>query len=70
MKAKEIAEFENHIGEMYGSMIKQLMRLSNVKPECIAQITNLSFVCRSIERCADHATNIVEYLFYLKQGIV
>ncbi|MDM5333760.1 phosphate signaling complex protein PhoU [Ureibacillus composti] len=68
-KAKEIAELDDTIDEMYRNIIKHLMSLSNVKPEYVPQITYLSFVCRSIERCADHATNIAEYLFYLKKGL-
>ncbi len=67
-KAKEVAELDDQIDEMYGSMITHLMRLSAVAPESISQITYLSFVCRHIERCADHATNIAEYLLYLKKG--
>ncbi|BDH62180.1 phosphate transport system regulatory protein PhoU [Lysinibacillus sp. PLM2] len=67
-KAKEVAELDDQVDEMYGNMIKHLMRLSSVKQESIAQITYLSFVCRYIERCADHATNIAEYLLYLKKG--
>ncbi|KGR91525.1 PhoU family transcriptional regulator [Ureibacillus massiliensis 4400831 = CIP 108448 = CCUG 49529] len=67
-KAKEVAELDDQVDEMYGNMIKHLLRLSSVKPESIAQITYLSFVCRYIERCADHATNIAEYLLYLKKG--
>lgn len=67
-KAKEIAEYDDQIDEMYGNIITHLMRLSSVAPESIAQITYLSFICRYIERCADHATNIAEYLLYLKKG--
>ncbi|MBD8027753.1 phosphate signaling complex protein PhoU [Ureibacillus sp. Re31] len=67
-KAKEIAEYDDEIDEMYGDMIKHLMQLSSVVPENISQITYLSFICRFVERCADHATNIAEYLLYLKKG--
>nr|WP_106779887.1 phosphate signaling complex protein PhoU [Lysinibacillus timonensis] len=67
-KAKEVAEFDDQVDEMYGNMIRHLMKLSSVKPENISQITNLAFICRYIERCADHATNIAEYLLYLKKG--
>jgi phosphate transport system protein len=67
-KAKEVAEYDNQIDQMYGNMITHLMRLSSVAPQSTSQITYLSFVCRYIERCADHATNIAEYLLYLKKG--
>ncbi|MBX0317005.1 PhoU domain-containing protein, partial [Planococcus glaciei] len=32
------------------------------------QITQLAFICRYMERSADHATNIAEQLFYLVRG--
>jgi phosphate transport system protein len=67
-KAKELAELDDQVDEMYGNMIRHLMRLSSVKPESVSQITNLSFISRYIERCADLATNIAEYLLYLKKG--
>ncbi|SOC36246.1 phosphate signaling complex protein PhoU [Ureibacillus acetophenoni] len=67
-KAKELAELDDQIDEMYGNMIKHLLRLTSIKPESIAQITYLSFICRYIERCADLATNLAEYLLYLKKG--
>jgi len=67
-KARELAELDDQVDEMYGDIIQHLMKLSSVKPESVAQITYLSFICRYIERCADLATNIAEYLLYLKKG--
>lgn len=68
-KAKEIAELDDQIDDMYGNMIRQLMKLSSISPNHLSQITSLSFICRYIERCADLATNIAEYLLYLKKGL-
>lgn len=68
-KAKEIAEMDDQIDEMYGNMIAHLMKLSAISPESVSQITYLSFVCRFIERCADLATNIAEYILYFKKGL-
>ncbi len=67
-KAKELAELDDQVDEMYGNMIQHLMRLSSLKPESVPQITYLAFVCRHIERSADLSTNIAEYLLYLKKG--
>ena len=67
VKAKEIADLDDQIDELYGNTISNLMQLT-VSNEHVAQITNLSFICRYIERCADHATNIAEHLFYLVKG--
>lgn len=66
--AKEIADLDDQVDELYGDTIRNLMRLSSVQTENIAQITYLSFIARYIERSADHATNIAEHLFYLVKG--
>lgn len=68
-KGREIAEMDDQIDEMYGSMISHLMQLSSVHPDKISQITNLAFIARYIERSADHVTNIAEHLIYLKKGL-
>jgi phosphate transport system protein len=36
--------------------------------DSLPQITQLLFVCRYIERTADHATNIGENVIYLVKG--
>jgi phosphate transport system protein len=67
-KAKEIADLDDQVDELYGDTVSNLMRLSSVQTENLSQITYLSFIARYIERCADHATNIAEHLFYLVKG--
>lgn len=66
-KAKEIAKLDDEVDDLYGNTIGNLMKL-NVSNEHVAQVTNLSFICRYIERSADHATNVAEHLFYLVKG--
>jgi phosphate transport system protein len=46
----------------------ELLTLNKEKPEFTAQITQLSFICRYLERAADHTTNIAEGVFYLVKG--
>lgn len=66
-KAKEIAQLDDEVDVLYGNTIGNLMKLT-ISNEHVAQITYLSFICRYIERSADHATNIAEHLFYLVKG--
>ena len=66
-KAKEIAQLDDEVDELTGNTISNLMKLT-VSNEQVSQITSLSYVCRCIERSADHATNIAEHLFYLLKG--
>ncbi len=67
VKAKAIAQLDDEVDELTGNTISNLMKLS-ISNEHVAQVTNLSFICRCIERSADHATNIAEHLFYLVKG--
>ncbi|MFX3674385.1 MAG: phosphate signaling complex protein PhoU [Paenisporosarcina sp.] len=67
-QAREIASLDDQVDNLYGETIKQLLKAGAEQPEKLSQITQLSFVCRFIERSADHATNIAEQLFYLVKG--
>lgn len=67
--AKEIADLDDYIDDLYGATVELLLRTGGERPEAIKEITHLSFVCRYLERTADHATNIAEHLFYLVKGI-
>jgi phosphate transport system protein len=66
--AKKISEIDDKVDELYGKIIKELLSMMPKQPEYIAQITQLAFVTRYIERTADHATNISESIFYLVKG--
>jgi len=66
--AKNVAKVDDEVDEAYGRLIKELLELMTQKPEYISQITQLSFICRNIERVADHSTNISESILYLIKG--
>ena len=67
-KAKEIADLDDQVDELYGEVLTQLMLAGSGDPDKIRQITQLAFIGRYMERSADHATNIAEQLFYLVRG--
>ncbi|HSJ36597.1 MAG TPA: phosphate signaling complex protein PhoU [Planococcus sp. (in: firmicutes)] len=67
-KAKEIADLDDQVDELYGEVLTQLMLTGSENPDKIRQITQLAFIGRYMERSADHATNIAEQLFYLVRG--
>jgi len=67
-KAKRIADMDDKVDDLYGETIVELLTLNKEKPEFTAQITQLSFICRYLERAADHSTNIAEGVFYLVKG--
>ncbi|WP_404332732.1 phosphate signaling complex protein PhoU [Mesobacillus maritimus] len=66
--AKKVAQLDDQVDETYGRLIQELLELMTQKPEYTAQITQLSFICRHVERVADHSTNISEHLLYLVKG--
>lgn len=68
IKAKEIAEIDDQVDDLYGQAIRQLMHSGAEDPERMNQVTQLAFICRYLERSADYATNIAEQLFYLVRG--
>ncbi|WP_075618086.1 phosphate signaling complex protein PhoU [Paenisporosarcina indica] len=68
VEARKIAELDDHVDQLYGQTIQQLLHVGTENPQMLSQVTQLSFVCRYLERSADHATNIAEQLFYLVKG--
>lgn len=66
--AKKVAKLDDEVDEAYGRLTQELLELMAQKPEYIAQITQLSFICRHVERVADHSTNISEHLLYMVKG--
>ena len=68
VRAREIAELDDYVDDLYGATVTLLLRAGADNPTHIHQLTHLTFVCRYLERSADHATNIAEHLFYLVKG--
>lgn len=66
--AKQVAKVDDEIDEAYGRLVQELLVLMTQKPDYISQITQLSFICRHVERVGDHATNISESVLYLIKG--
>lgn len=66
--AKKSAEKDDQVDEMYGSLIEELMSFIPDNPSATNQITQLAYICRYIERVADHSTNIAENVIFLVTG--
>ncbi|WLD92077.1 phosphate signaling complex protein PhoU [Alkalihalobacillus sp. AL-G] len=66
--AKSMADRDDEVDKKYGQLIQELLGLMKEHPENTDQIIQLSFICRYIERTADHATNIAESIVYLVKG--
>lgn len=66
--AKRCAEKDDQVDEMYGALIHELMGYIPQNLNATNQITQLAYVCRYIERLADHTTNIAENVIFLVTG--
>jgi phosphate transport system protein len=61
---KRDAEVDNLNRQLY----RELTSFMIERPETISRAIELMFISKSIERIADHATNIAEEMIYLSQG--
>ncbi|MDQ6599659.1 phosphate signaling complex protein PhoU [Bacillus salipaludis] len=66
--AQSCAEKDDIVDEMYGNLVHELMGYIPKNPNATNQITQLAYVCRYIERIADHSTNISENVIFLVTG--
>lgn len=68
VSARKICGEDDAIDALNREIISELMDLMKVRPELIETSMQLFSVSRSIERVADHATNIAEDVIYLVEG--
>lgn len=68
MLAQNCAEKDDEVDNMFGTLVHELISMVPDNPNATNQIIQLSFVCRFIERIADHSTNIAENVIYLVTG--
>jgi len=68
MLAQKCAEKDDQVDNMFGEIVHELISMVPENPEATNQIIQLSFVCRFIERIADHSTNIAENVIFLVTG--
>jgi phosphate transport system protein len=66
--AREIAELDDKVDELYGETVQTLMSRLVDSQEKVSSVTQLAFICRYLERIADYATNISENIYYLVKG--
>ncbi len=67
--AEKIAAIDDEIDEIYKKVTKKLLNSMIERPDCIEYGSTLMFLSRSIERYADHAENICEWVVYTSTGV-
>jgi len=68
MLAQQCAEKDDVVDDMFGKLVHELISKVPENPNATNQIIQLAFVCRFIERIADHSTNIAENVIFLVTG--
>lgn len=66
--AKQVADMDDEVDHLYGETIKELFRVNRQNPNNIDYVAQLLFICRYLERTADHITNVAENVIYLVKG--
>jgi phosphate transport system protein len=66
--AEKVCLADNEVDDLYQQVFRELLTYMMEDPRTIGQATQLIFVGRYLERIADHATNIAEWVIYLVTG--
>jgi phosphate transport system protein len=67
--AREVLLFDDKVDEKWDEIRETLLHVIQNNTASAALCMNLAFAAHSLERIADHATNIAEDVIYLVQGI-
>jgi phosphate transport system protein len=67
--ARSVLVSDDAVDEMRDSIYRKLSNYMQQDPRSVPQGIDLIFVARSLERIADHATNIAEDVVFLVEGV-
>jgi phosphate transport system protein len=67
-QAIQVARDDDEVDELCDRLQDELMNKMREDPTLVEPATRLLIVARSLERVADHATNIVEHIYYVETG--
>ncbi|MCG0274706.1 MAG: phosphate signaling complex protein PhoU [Thermosediminibacteraceae bacterium] len=66
--AQKVCDADDEIDTLYSQIFRELLVIMMEDPRTISQATQLLFVGRFLERIADHATNLGEWIIYVVTG--
>ena len=67
-QASAIIEMDNKVDELYERLKNYLIHLMQVDSANVRQMVELLLICKYVERIADHAQNVAEWVIYYIQG--
>jgi len=66
--AKDVIMRDDEIDDLKHKILSELLYMMTENPSIICRSMRITFVAQSMERIADHATNIAEMVIYLIEG--
>lgn len=67
-RARQVLRADDEVDTLNGQTFRDLLTDKSTNQEILNQCMNLILVARSVERIADHATNICEEVIYMVKG--
>lgn len=67
--AREMVVADDEVDTMRAAISRRVIELMQREPSCIPRAQEYLTIARSLERIADHATNVAEDVIFLAQGI-
>jgi phosphate transport system protein len=68
-KARAIIPHDREVDQLNQRLHRDLATLMAARPSAITRCLSLMVICKSLERIADHATNVAEEVVYLYEGV-
>jgi phosphate transport system protein len=66
--AESVIRMDEKIDERYENLKAYLVHLMKVDPANVDQLVEMLLICKYVERIADHAQNVAEWVVYYIQG--
>jgi phosphate transport system protein len=66
--AEEVCASDDEVDELFNKIILELINLMRNEPSTVEQGIDFMFIAKYLERMADHATNIGEWVFFNVTG--
>jgi phosphate transport system protein len=66
--AEEVCASDDDVDNLFNRIILELINIMKNDPQTIEQATDLMFIAKYLERMADHATNIGEWVVFNVTG--
>lgn len=68
LRARAVIPRDEEVDEMNARLHRELAALMTQRPSTITRCLNVMIISKSLERIADHATNVAEEVVYLYEG--